>query len=83
MKEYYSTPRTEAAEKLRPLLIPRGCRISAKDVVLLALDIWVDQPKLSFPDSLAAAYSMGRGHHLAAFDEALSRTPGIIPYVFG
>lgn len=80
--KHYGTPRTAAAEKLRALLIPRGCRVPAKDVVLLALDIWVDRPKLSFPDALAAAYSMARGYHLATFDEALSRTSGISPYVF-
>jgi predicted nucleic acid-binding protein len=49
---------------------------------LLALDIWVDHPKLSFPDALAAAYSMVRGYELATFDAALSRTSGVSNYVF-
>jgi predicted nucleic acid-binding protein len=54
----------------------------SKDMSLLALDIWVDHPKLSFPDALAAAYSMVRGYELATFDAALSRMSGVSNYVF-
>jgi hypothetical protein len=52
----------------------------AKEVSLRALDIWVARPELSFPDALGAAYSALRGHELATFDVALSRTPGVTEY---
>ena len=77
---HYPTSRATAADGLKALLQPRACRMPAKDVSLLALDVWVGHPKLSFPDALAAAYSMSRGYELATFDAALSRTPGITLY---
>jgi predicted nucleic acid-binding protein len=79
---HYGTSRTTAADGLKALLRPPACRIPNKDVSLLALDIWVDYPKLSFPDALAAAYSLARGYELATFDAALSRTPGATLYAF-
>ena len=79
---HYGTPRSTAADRLKPLLLPRGCRMPAKDVALRALDIWVERPALSFPGALAAAYSLERGYEVATFDMALSRTAGIANYPF-
>jgi predicted nucleic acid-binding protein len=79
---HYGTSRATAAVGLKALLQPRGCRMPAKDVALLALDVWVDHPKLSFPDALAAAYSMLRGYEVATLDVALSRTSGVAAYEF-
>lgn len=79
---HYGTSRATAAVGLKALLQPRGCRLPEKDVSLLALDIWVDQPKLSFPDALAAAYSISRGYEVATFDAAMSRTPDVTMYAF-
>jgi predicted nucleic acid-binding protein len=79
---HYGTSRETAADGLKALLRPPACRMPSKDMSLLALDIWVDHPKLSFPDALAAAYSMVRGYELATFDAALSRTSGVSNYVF-
>lgn len=79
---HYATPRSVVTVGLKSLLQPRGCRLSAKDVCLHALDLWEAHPKLSFPDALGAAYSELRGHELATFDVALARTPGGIAYAF-
>ena len=79
---HHGTTRAVAANGLKALLRPRACRMPAKDVSLFALDIWVDHPKLSFPDALAAAFSMARGHELATFDAALARTPGVAADAF-
>ncbi len=79
---HYNTPRPIVATALKALLRPRGCRLPAKDVCLRALGVWVEQPKLSFPDALGAAYSELRGYELATFDVALKRTPGITPHAF-
>jgi predicted nucleic acid-binding protein len=79
---HYGTSRETAADGLKALLRPPACQMPSKDMSLLALDIWVDHPKLSFPDALAAAYSMVRGYELATFDAALSRMSGVSNYVF-
>lgn len=77
---HYAAPRSMAASGLKALLRARGFRMAAKDMALLALDLWVAHPVLSFPDALGAAYSASRGYELATFDTALSRTPGVIAY---
>ena len=77
---HYAAPRTMAAAGLKALLRSRGCRMPAKDVSLLALELWVAHPVLSFPDALGAAYSASRGYELATFDTALSSTPGVTNY---
>jgi predicted nucleic acid-binding protein len=79
---HYGSSRATVAVGLKALLRPRGCRMPAKDVSLRALDIWVDHPKLSFPDALAAAYSITRNFDVATFDAALARTPGVSAYAF-
>lgn len=79
---HYGTPRLTAAEKIKALLQPRGCRMPSKDILLRALDLWVERPDLSFPDALAATYSTDRGYELATFDAALSRTSGVTMYAF-
>lgn len=79
---HYGGERAMAAASLKSLLRQRGCRMPAQDVSLLALDIWVDHPKLSFPGALAAAYSRARGYGVATFDGALLRTPGVVPHAF-
>ena len=79
---HYHGPRSTAAASVKALLRPKGCRMPAKDVCLRALDLWVEHPRLSFPDALGAAYSELRGHELATFDVAQSRVPGARPYAF-
>ena len=80
--QHYGAPRATAATGLKALLQPRACRMPEKDVSLRALDIWVAESRLSFPDALAAAYSVMRGYELATFDRALSRAPGVVTYQF-
>jgi predicted nucleic acid-binding protein len=79
---HYGVGRSEVATKLRPLLQPRGCRLTDKAVCLLALDLWVELPKLSFPDALGAAYVQLRGYELATFDVELGRVAGTPPFAF-
>ncbi len=79
---HYGAPRSVVVDGLSSLLRPRSCRMPTKDLCLHALAIWESSPKLSFPDALGAASSELRGHELATFDAALSRTPGVVHYAF-
>src|SRR5687768_7683814 len=77
---HYGSSRPTAAAGLEALLRPRGCRVPAKEVALRALDIWVAQPDLSFPDALGAENCVLRGYEFASFDIALSSAPGFTMY---
>jgi predicted nucleic acid-binding protein len=79
---HYNFPRSAVQVGLQSLLRARGLTLPTKDVCRRALDIWVERPRLSFPDALGAAYSDLRGYDLATFDMDLSRTPGVTPHVF-
>jgi predicted nucleic acid-binding protein len=80
--KHYNTPRQTIVTGLKPLLRPNSCRLSSKDICLRALDVWAGNPRLSFPDSLAAAYSEQLGYELATLDERLSRVSGVVTHGF-
>jgi predicted nucleic acid-binding protein len=74
-RRHYAGPRSAAVSGIRPLLQPRTFRLHAKDVVLRALELWETNPKISFPDGLAAAYSEIRGIDVATYDSRLRAVP--------
>jgi hypothetical protein len=67
---------------LKTLLRPASFRLTNKAVCLHALDIWEQNPRLSYPDSLAAAYASRFNYELATFDERLGRLPDIVRHDF-
>jgi predicted nucleic acid-binding protein len=81
-KTHYGMTRGDVVDLLKSVLQLSACSLSAKSTCLLALDVWVAHPKLSFPDALGAAYSEDMNVELATFDERLIRLPDVIPYVF-
>jgi predicted nucleic acid-binding protein len=80
---HYGAPREDAAKTIRALLSLMGLRMDSKAECLHALDVWERAPKLSFPDSLAVAYSRLRGHAVATFDRRLLSATGVTAYDFG
>jgi predicted nucleic acid-binding protein len=74
---HYHISRSDAASYITILLSTPGIQFGSHEECLDALSIWTNEPKLSFPDALAAAYSIRRGHLIATFDGRLSRTPGV------
>ena len=76
-KRYYHLPRPDVVARLAPILQMSGCRLNRKRFVQRALDQWVSSPKLSFVDSLCAAYAQELGEPLASFDVELGKVPSI------
>lgn len=81
-KTHYNTPRVTVVIALKTLLRLEHFRLSGRAICLQALDIWEQNPRLSYPDSLAAAYSIRSGHEMATFDERLGRVPDIVRHDF-
>lgn len=79
---HYGASRADAAATIAALLDLRGVRMASKAECLHALDLWAREPRLSFPDALAAAYSALRGYTVATFDRRLAGTPGVTPHAF-
>jgi|GEM_PF-3353343 len=81
-KKHFNTPRSTVVTVLKPLLRSNAFRFASKAICLNALNIWEGQPRLTFPDSLAAAHSERFGYALATFDERLGRLTSIDRYRF-
>jgi predicted nucleic acid-binding protein len=81
-KSHYNVPRNTVVTDLKTLLRPRSFRLTNKAVCLYAFDIWENNVRLSYPDSLAAAYSSRFNYELATFDERLGRLSDIVRYDF-
>jgi hypothetical protein len=79
---HHRAARPDAAMTMTALLRPQAMHLSAKQECLFALDLWAREPTLSFPDSLAVAYSALRGHEVATFDRQPIDTPGVRAYAF-
>jgi predicted nucleic acid-binding protein len=81
-RKHYGGPRVKAATNLRSLLLPPAFRLDTKRIVLRALELWESNPRISFPDGVAAAYSELRGYHLATFDSRLRKEPTVTLHLF-
>lgn len=73
---HYAIHRETAVASLLPLLTQPGCVLSNRDAVLAALDIWEENPRISFPDALVTAWAWDQGAELATFDRKLQRVAG-------
>lgn len=76
-KAHYHLPARDAAELLLTVVQLRGLRLREKHVVVLALDLWAEYPKLGFVDAIAAAHAQLAGIDLATFDSDFDGLPGI------
>ncbi|HYP59865.1 MAG TPA: type II toxin-antitoxin system VapC family toxin [Thermomicrobiales bacterium] len=78
-KRQYGVPSADAIAMLRPLLRFRSLRLGPgdKEIVLRALEIWEQNLKLEFADSVIAARCEVNGWELATFDETLGSVPHI------
>jgi predicted nucleic acid-binding protein len=76
-RTHYQLAAADAAERLSAMLHLRGVRLRDKRIVLRALDLWMDSPKLGFVDALTAAHAQQTGIELATFDSDFDHLPGI------
>lgn len=78
-KRHYGVSSVEVIRMLRPLIGLRSLHLgsSEKSIILRALDIWEQNPKLEFADSVIAARCEARGWELATFDEELGALPNL------
>ncbi len=76
-KAHYNLSADEAAGRLSAMLRLPGIKLRDKRVVLRALDIWADKPKLEFVDALTASYAQQPGIELATFDTDFDDLPEI------
>lgn len=81
-KKHYCLSRYFAASALRPLISSSSFRLQSKLVVHRALELWESNSSISFPDSIAAAYSEVHSAELATFDERIRKLPTVILYDF-
>ena len=77
-KAHYSLSAVDVAGRLSAILRLRGIKLREKRVMLRALDIWGDKPKLEFVDALTASYAQQSGVELATFDTDFDDIPGIV-----
>lgn len=76
-KAHYQQSVAEAAGRIGTILRLRGIKLRDKRVVLRALDLWADNPKLGFVDALTASYAQQPGVILATFDADFDHIPAI------
>jgi predicted nucleic acid-binding protein len=77
-KAHYQLSVAEAAGLIGTLLRLRGFRLREKRVLLRALDLWKENPRLGFVDALTASYARQPGVELATFDTDFDNIPDII-----
>jgi len=78
-RRQYGVPYVDAIQALRPLIHFRSLRFGSgeKDIILRALDICEQNPRLEFADSAIAARCEANGWELATFDESLAAVPSV------
>jgi predicted nucleic acid-binding protein len=76
-KRHYHLPRPDVVARLKPILQLPGCKLTRKQFVLRALDLWATSPKLSFVDALSATYAQELRRPLASFDTDTGKVPGV------
>ena len=76
-RSHYALPVDEAALKLKALVDLRGLRVSNRQIVLAALDLWADRPQLGFVDALVASQAQRMAVELVSFDSDFDGIDGI------
>lgn len=75
---HYGQPRdaAAAAAQLTPLLKLESCVRYDKDACIDAIDLWSENPRISFVDALVAMTTRTRNASLATFDRRLQMVAG-------
>ncbi len=74
----YRQTREVIADALLTLVEARGIVARERDIVVTALNLYRDNPRLDFADAYLAAVATVEGPpRIASFDEQLRRTPGL------
>jgi predicted nucleic acid-binding protein len=78
MSDIYRKGREEVRRRLRPILAISGIEMNHKRSYNLALDIFVDYPRLSIVDSICAAHSDRYSDKaVVTYDRGFRNIPGI------
>lgn len=73
----YAFSPADAVALMRPLIALRGLKLPGREVVELALDLYVSYPALGFDDCLLAAHSLTSDVPVCTFDRHFDRIPGL------
>lgn len=78
LTSFYRVPRIDTAETFRQVLGLKGVVLPEKKVIQQAMQLWVDEPPLSFADCyhLVLTKSLGLGE-IYSFDKKMGRYPGV------
>ena len=78
MSNSYKADRETVRERLRPILAMPGIEMPSKRSYTVALDLFVDFPRLSIVDSICAALAQRHDDHtVITFDRGFRNVPGI------
>jgi predicted nucleic acid-binding protein len=80
-KNQYNIPSATAAAMIAAVVRLRGFRHPERQILLRALELWQDHPRIEFVDALTASYAINSGMLLATFDAHFDRFPQIARWV--
>jgi predicted nucleic acid-binding protein len=72
----YQLTREEVQQRLMTVLSRSNCLLPSRHSVIDALEIWVEQPKLSFVDAHLLCVARREAAPLVTFDTALAKAAG-------
>src|SRR5918998_1395895 len=76
LQSFYRLARPDIRSRLAPIIRMRGLQLTNKQLYLSALDLYVEQPFLSFADAFNAAYMQARGiPEIYSWDKDFDRLP--------
>jgi len=76
-KNHYRLDVADAAGRIEVVVRLRGMRLPDRGIVLDALNIWMNHPRIGFVDALAASYGQQPGVELATFDAHFNRIASV------
>jgi predicted nucleic acid-binding protein len=77
-RAHYGLSPSEIAQRLRPLLLVRGLRLTHKRTYLRALDLWTAYPRLDFEDVLLVAHQGRLGlEEIVSYDTDFDHVEGV------
>ena len=80
-RSHYGLAVDDAAARIATILRMPRFRLPEKRLVLRALELWAEHPRLDFVDLLTASYVQRPGIELATFDRDFDRFPEIVRWV--
>ena len=77
-KANYSLNVDDAITRIAALVRLEGFRLADKDIVLAALDLWSNHPRIGFVDAITIVHTRHAGSILATFDRHFDAIPDIV-----